>query len=136
MSIKCPKCQTGNPSDSKFCKECATPLPFPVDLSVTKTLETPAKGLALGSTFAGRYQITEELGRGGMGAVYKAKDTRLDRTVALKFLPQSFITDDEAKERFVREAKAAASLNHPNITVIQRSDLYCDGIHRRTEPKG
>lgn len=86
MSVKCPKCQTENTSDSRFCKKCATPLPFPSDLFVTKTLESPAKGLAAGSTFAGRYQILEELGRGGMGAVYKALDTQINEDVAIKLI--------------------------------------------------
>jgi serine/threonine protein kinase len=86
VSIKCPKCQTDNPSDSKFCKECATPLPFAGDLSITKTLETPPKGLALGSIFAGRYQILEELGKGGMGAVFRAVDTRINEEVAIKLI--------------------------------------------------
>jgi len=86
MSVKCPKCGTENTSDSQFCKKCATPLPFAGDLSITKTLETPAKGLALGSTFAGRYQIVEELGRGGMSAVYRAVDIRIKEEVAIKLI--------------------------------------------------
>ena len=64
------------------------------------------------------YNILEKLGEGGMGIVYKAKDTKLDRTVALKFLPQYSITNNEDKERFIREAKAAASLSHSNIAHI------------------
>jgi len=55
MATKCPKCDTENPSDSKFCKECATSLPSPEEISPTKTLETPTEELTTGSTFAGRY---------------------------------------------------------------------------------
>ena len=66
------------------------------------------------------YKITEKLREGGMGVVYKAEDTKLERRVTLKFLAGHLLSDEEAKARFLREAKAAAALDRPNICPVHQ----------------
>jgi serine/threonine protein kinase/Flp pilus assembly protein TadD len=73
------------------------------------------------------YKILEQIGEGGMGVVYKALDTRLDRHVAIKFLPPQFRSDKDAKARFIHEAKAASALNHSNIAVVHDIGETADG---------
>ena len=120
MAIQCPKCHSENNDTSRFCSNCAAPLGLPGSptVSLTRTLETPVHVLKPGSLIAGKYQIIAEIGRGGMGVVYRAEDIKLKRSVALKFLPPHLVDSPELKERFLVEAQAAAALSHPNICVI------------------
>ena len=115
MTIECPKCQTNNPDDSKFCKECATPLPESGEASHTKTLETPTEELTRGSVFAGRYEIIEELGKGGMGRVYRVLDTKLNEEIALKLIKPEIASNKKTIERFRNELKIARKIVQKNV---------------------
>jgi len=115
MGIKCPKCQHENPDDTLYCGKCATPLPSSKEIPVTETLETPKEELTTGSTFAGRYQIIEELGKGGMGKVYRVLDKELKEEVALKLIKPEIASDKKTLERFSNEIKLAHKISHRNV---------------------
>ncbi len=140
---KCPECGYENPVDAIYCAQCASmlilrrfgqepleesspeppppsnetpeeePEEEPADL--TKTIESPTDELATGTTFAGRYQIIEELGRGGMGRVYKALDTEVDEKVALKLIRPEIAADEKTIKRFRKELKTARQITHKNV---------------------
>src|ERR1041385_574058 len=84
-------------------------------------------------THLGPYVVLSSLGAGGMGEVYLAEDTRLDRKVALKLLPAEFTQDEDRVRRFIQEAKAASALNHPNIITIHEIGQEQDAHYIATE---
>jgi serine/threonine protein kinase/Flp pilus assembly protein TadD len=115
MSIKCPKCHFENPDDSLYCVKCDSPLAFEEDISATKTLEMPVDQLSEGFIFAGRYKIIEELGKGGMGRVYKVTDNEIEEEIALKFLKHEVASDEKNVERFRNELKLARRVSHKHV---------------------
>jgi serine/threonine protein kinase/tetratricopeptide (TPR) repeat protein len=119
MSLRCPECQADNSDDSRFCKKCATPLPLPVpeDLARAATLVYSAPSLELtpGTTFADRYLVIEELGKGGMGKVYKVLDQEINEKVALKLIKPEISADRQTIDRFQNEIKITRRITHRNV---------------------
>jgi serine/threonine protein kinase/Flp pilus assembly protein TadD len=117
VAIRCPSCHADNPETQKFCGECGTQLPSPKDRPpvITETLRAPIKELSTGSTFAGRYQVIEELGHGGMGRVYRVQDKKLNEEVALKLIKPEIAADKETIKRFHNELRLARKVAHRNV---------------------
>jgi serine/threonine protein kinase len=113
MTIECPKCKSENPDETAFCGKCGTQ--FELEVALTKTLETPVEELTTGAMFGGRYQIIEELGRGGMGKVYRALDKELNEEVALKLIKSEIATHLNTIERFKSEIRLARRILHKNV---------------------
>ena len=114
--MKCPKCETVNAVGSKFCRECATSLPPDNDsASLTRTLETSTGELTRGTLFAGRYEVIEELGAGGMGRVYRVFDKKIEEEVALKLIRPEIAAGKRTVERFRNEIKTARKITHKNV---------------------
>ncbi|MCK4759437.1 MAG: protein kinase, partial [Candidatus Aminicenantes bacterium] len=115
--MECPKCHSDNLEDSGFCSKCGTQLPPSEESSAspTETLETPTKELTRGTTFAGRYEIIEELGKGGMGKVYRVEDKKIKQEIALKLIKPEIASDKKTIERFSNELKTARMISHRNI---------------------
>jgi len=115
--MKCPKCHSDQSPETHFCSNCGTQLTPLEDISVSKTetLQTPMEELTRRSTFADRYEIIEELGRGGMGKVYRVFDKKIEEEVALKLLKSEISADKKTIERFRNELKFARKIAHRNI---------------------
>ena len=154
--MECPRCRSANTPGASLCATCGASLarngaassagsgprfghgngreppsagdvPSSEAARETEAIPQSFVNLTVGSTFAGRYRITENLGKGGMGVVYKAEDTKLRRAVAIKLLPWWLTSDEGAKERFLHEGRAASSLDHTNICTIYEADETHDG---------
>ncbi len=115
--MKCPKCHFENPDDIRFCGKCGMQLLSPEEVSDSykETIQVAKRELTIGSSFAQRYQVIEELGKGGMGKVYKVLDKELGEKVALKLLNPEIAADGKTIERFRNELKMARNISHKNV---------------------
>jgi serine/threonine protein kinase/Flp pilus assembly protein TadD len=115
--MKCPQCRFENPGDTFYCGKCGSRLTpaKEVQPEFPETLQTPFQELSTGSTFAGRYQVIEELGKGGMGRLYKVFDTKIREKVALKLIKPEIAADRDTIERFSNELRLARKIGHRNV---------------------
>jgi serine/threonine protein kinase len=112
----CPLCHAENLPDSRFCHKCATPLYIEKDVPLpTLTLQKQIDKFSRGSILAGRYEIIEELGKGGMGRVYKVFDQKIKEIVALKLIHPEISVNEKAIERFRNELKFSRKVSHRNV---------------------
>src|SRR5437773_3603617 len=109
QTARCPKCQAEVIEGARFCSECGTAMPS------APVVEGDAIRAALEAKLKGQYRIIRLLGRGGMGAVYLARDLALEREVAIKVVKTA---EEQSYDRFRREARTAAKLSHPNIVPL------------------
>ncbi len=132
--MKCPHCHFVNPADTRFCGNCAAllrpdpsatppspparPSQQPPPQASTRTVSAPPLELASGAVLAGRYQVIEELGAGGMGRVYKVQDTKVGERIALKLLRPETVGDGRALERFSNELKLTRKIRHKTICQV------------------
>ena len=116
-TVSCPRCRSENPADTLFCGNCGTRLGLqsPPPFSKTVTMMTPAPEFQRGKVFAGRYEIIEELGRGGMGSVYRAEDKKVNEEIALKLINPDIAQDRKIIERFGHELRVARQISHRNV---------------------
>ena len=122
MPNRCPACHAANSESAKFCAECGTELRWngirnsrDARPGVTETIQTPVHELTTGATFAGRYQMIEELGCGGMGRVYKVFDTKIKEKIALKLIKPEVASDRDTIERFSNEIRLSRRIGHRNV---------------------
>ncbi len=113
----CPKCRSDNPPDSRVCTTCGLQLNVADNMSLLEkgTREVPKEELKRGTTFADRYEVIEELGRGGMGKVYRVEDTKIGEELALKLINPEVASEKKTIQRFINELKVAHKISHRNV---------------------
>jgi len=125
--MKCLSCNYDNPDDTRFCGNCGRPLlGTPAPETLFTQVYQPARELKRGMAFAGRYEIIEELGKGGMGRVYRAYDSKIKENVALKLLNPEISADSETVERFRNEIKLARRISQRHV--CRMYDLGEEGL--------
>ncbi len=128
MVMKCQKCDFENQGGAQFCARCGTPLTGEPAVSRLQTFQAHASELTTGTLFANRFEVIEELGRGGMGRVYKVFDTRVKEKVALKLIKPEITLDRGMVERFSNELRLARRIRHKNVCGM--FDVgEADGVH-------
>ncbi len=117
MAKKCPKCHSENPEQTRFCGGCGTKFPTAADIreDQTQTFQLNRGELVISSLFAGRFIVLEELGRGGMGRVYRVLDKKLDVDIALKLIKPEIASDEHIIERFKNELRLTRVISHKNV---------------------
>ena len=125
MTVRCSRCQFENPDGAVYCAKCATKLGTAPLLSITRTLETTPEGLGKGELVAGRFELIEELGAGGMGQVDRAFDKEIGEEIALKILHPEIALDETTVDRFRNEIKLARKITHKNV--CRMHELHQDG---------
>lgn len=129
MAITCPKCQTENSDTARFCADCGIRLGPPSEatpqVSVTKTMETPWEILGRGTVLAGRFEVIEELGAGGMGRVFRAFDKEIGEEVAIKILHSNIALDRRTVDRFRNEIKLSRKISHRSV--CRMHELHLEG---------
>jgi serine/threonine protein kinase/Tfp pilus assembly protein PilF len=123
--MECPNCHSQVPDTSHFCADCGTKLGPGGEPSYTRTLETPASDMTRGTVFAGRYEVIEPLGRGGMGNVYRAFDRKIHEEIAIKFLKPEIAAEHKVLQRFSNELRTARRVSHHNVCRLH--DLHEEG---------
>lgn len=128
--MECPKCHFKNPDNTRYCRHCATPLPIADETlnTHTATLRTPMPDITRGSLLDDRYEIIEEIGKGGMGKVYKAYDREINDYIALKTIRPEIASNPKIIERFQNELKTARKIAQRNV--CKMFDVGRDGETR------
>ncbi|MCK4363870.1 MAG: protein kinase, partial [Candidatus Aminicenantes bacterium] len=117
--MNCPQCAFENPDDSRYCSRCGNKISPSGKIAFTRdALLALTREFKIGSIFAGRYLIIEELGKGGMGSVYKVLDKEVDEKIALKLLNPEVASNEKTIMRFRNELKTARKISHKNVCRI------------------